>query len=574
MRAREIFLVVAAAGAALLFHPFRSAVAHAADAKADVSAVLSGQVSSADEPTMEGVLVSAKKEGSTISTTVVSDAQGHYRFPAGRLDPGHYILKIRAGGYDLDSPTTVDIAAGKSATADIKLKKAANLAPQLTNADWLSSFPGTAQQKASLQGCTHCHTLERIVRSHHDADEFMGVLDRMSRHTPESFPLMVQPDGPGRIGGGEMGGDQLAQQQANRQKQADYLASLNLSKVEQWQYPLKIAPRPSGKATQVLITEYDLPKRTRQPHDVVVDKEGIVWYASFGEPILGKLDPKTGKTTEYPIPVLKPGHINGNLDLEFDDDQNLWIAMTFQAGVAKFDRKTSEFKIYKLPPDMDGDYREFTFAAANHSKVDGKVWVNDSGTWTILRLDVNTGKWETFEPFPQPRPNIYEVTSDAQNDAIFTVMGRQDIGKIDAKTGKVSITPLPTEKSAPRRGSVDAQGRFWFGENRTNKIGVYDTKTNEVQEWDVPVPFYLPYDVTADKYGDAWAVTEFSDSVVRFDPKTGQFTNYLMPRETNMRRAFVDDSGAQVKFWVGNTHQAAIIKVEPLDGPAVAQATK
>jgi streptogramin lyase len=121
---------------------------------------------------------------------------------------------------------------------------------------------------------------------------------------------------------------------------------------------------------------------------------------------------------------------------------------------------------------------------------------------------------------------------------------------------------------------VDAQGRFWFGENRSNKIGMFDTKTDEVQEWNVPVPFYLPYDVTGDKYGDAWAVTEFSDSVLRFDPKTGQFTNYLMPRETNMRRAFVDDSGPQIKFWVGNTHQAAIIKVEPVDGPAVAQATK
>lgn len=571
MRRSALLLMLVAAGAALLFHP---ATAQTQASKSDASATLSGQVSSPDEAAMEGVLVTAKKDGSTISTTVVSDAQGHYRFPAGRLDPGHYALKVRAGGYDLDSPTSMDIPAGKGVTADIKLRKTTNLAAQLANSDWLASFPGTPEQKASVQGCTHCHTLERIARSHHDADEFMGVLDRMSRHTPESFPLMVQPDGPGRTGGGEMNTEQLAQQQANRQKQADYLATLNLSAVEQWPYTLNIAPRPTGKATQVVITEYDLPKRTRQPHDVVVDNEGIVWYASFGEPILGKLDPKTGKTTEYPIPVLKPGHINGNLDLEFDEDQNLWIAMTFQAGIAKFDRKTSEFRIYKLPPEMDGDYREFTFAAANHSKVDGKVWINDSGTYTILRLDVNTGKFEVFEPFPQPRPNVYEVTSDAQNDAVFNVMGRQDIGMVDAKTGKISIYPLPTPRSAPRRGTVDAQGRLWFGENRSNKIGMFDTKTHEVQEWSVPIPYYLPYDVTADKHGDAWAVTEFSDSVVRFDSKSGQFTNYLMPRETNMRRAFVDDSGNQVKFWVGNTHQAAIIKVEPLDGPAVAQAVK
>jgi virginiamycin B lyase len=571
MRASGLILVVVAAGAALLFHP---AAARSQGARGDGTASLSGQVSSAAEGVMEGVLVSAKKEGSTISFTVVSDKQGHYRFPAGRLDPGHYLLKIRAGGYDLDSPTSVDIPAGKSVSADLKLRKTTNLAAQLTNSDWLASFPGTPEQKASVQGCTHCHTLERVTRSQHDTEEFVAVLDRMSHHTPESFPLLVQPDGPGRQGGGEMTTEQTTQQAANRQKQAEYLATLNLSKGETWQYPLKTGARPTGKATQVLITEYDLPKRTRQPHDVVVDSDGIVWYSSFGEAVLGKLDPKTGKTTEFPMPVMKPGHIIGNLDIGLDEEQNLWIATTFQAAVAKFDRKTEKFTMYKLPPEMDGDYREFTFVAGNHNEVDGKVWIADAGTYNPMRLDLKTGKWETFEVYKQPRPNIYEITSDAQNNAWFNVMGRQDIGKIDAKTGEISIYPLPTPHAAPRRGTIDAAGRLWFAENRGNKVGVIDTKTREIQEWAVPDPTYFPYAVAADKYGEAWAVTEFSDAVLRLDSKTGQFTSYLMPRETNMRRAVVDDSGAQIKFWVGNTHEASIIRVEPLDGPAVANAMK
>ena len=62
--------------------------------------------------------------------------------------------------------------------------------------------------------------------------------------------------------------------------------------------------------------------------------------------------------------------------------------------------------------------------------------------------------------------------------------------------------------------------------------------------------------------------------LLRFDPNTGEFTNYLMPRETNMRRAFVDDSGPRIKFWVGNTHEAGIIRVEPLDDPAAPQGPK
>ncbi len=58
MRASGFFLVVVAAGAALFFH---TPAAHTAVAAG--TDLLSGQVSSADEPAMEGVLVSAKKEG-------------------------------------------------------------------------------------------------------------------------------------------------------------------------------------------------------------------------------------------------------------------------------------------------------------------------------------------------------------------------------------------------------------------------------------------------------------------------------------------------------------------------------
>src|SRR5579872_7205782 len=71
---------------------------------------LSGQVSAPGEAAMEGVLVSAKKDGATMTVTVASDDKGRYGFPADRLTPGHYTIRIRAIGYDLDSPKSVDIA--------------------------------------------------------------------------------------------------------------------------------------------------------------------------------------------------------------------------------------------------------------------------------------------------------------------------------------------------------------------------------------------------------------------------------------------------------------------------------
>ena len=82
--------------------------------------------------------------------------------------------------------------AEKTATADIKLKKTKNLASQLTNAEWMMSIPGTEEQKAMLLDCAGCHTLERVVRSTHDADEWTHVISRMMGYAAVSKPIKPQ----------------------------------------------------------------------------------------------------------------------------------------------------------------------------------------------------------------------------------------------------------------------------------------------------------------------------------------------------------------------------------------------
>jgi virginiamycin B lyase len=68
-----------------------------------------------------------------------------------------------------------------------------------------------------------------------------------------------------------------------------------------------------------------------------------------------------------------------------------------------------------------------------------------------------------------------------------------------------------------------------------------------------------------DKNGEAWTGSMTSDRVVRLNPKTGQMTEYPLPRSTNIRRVFVDNSTTPVTFWVGNNNSASVVKVEPLD---------
>ena len=529
---------------------------------AQSQAALTGVVSSAEEPAMEGVLVTVKQAGSKRATTVITGSDGRYQFPRTRLEPGTYAVSIRAVGFDLASEPTVAIAASGTTTANLTLRKAHNLASQLTNSEWLASFPGTDQQRASVRGCAHCHTMGLVTTSKHDAESFTKVVERMSGYPPLAFPLMPQRTPAPRIGPGAVSREQQVQ---GWRQQAEYLSTLNLGGGRtSWNYAFKTFPRPTGDATRVIYTEYDLPARTRQPHDVIVDRSGTVWYAAFGEQIIGKMDPATGKITEFTVPTLKPAAPKGILGMRFDEDENLWLALQFQGGVAKFDTKTEKFQVWSLPPHLNGDHVQINQISPDRHKVDGKVWFQDAGTYTVLRLDVKSGNIEVFAPFEIPRPNVYDVIPDKQNNGWYLPLGAEEVGRIDAKTGAITRFKTPTKGSGPRRGMMDAEERLWFGENRGDKIGMFDTRTQQFKEWQPPTQGW-PYDVIADRNGEAWSGNEYNDRIVRLNPATGRMIEYLLPRQTNVRRVWVDNRTTPVTFWVGNNHGASIVKLEPLD---------
>ena len=295
-------------------------------------AAISGQVTSQTEGAMEGVVVTAHKDGSIVSVSVTSDAKGHYVFPENRLEPGHYTLAIRAVGYDLAAPASTDVVSEKTASVDLKLDKTKNLAGQLTNAEWMMSFPGTEEQKAFLLNCTSCHTMERIARSTHNVEEWMQVVSRMMGYGAVSQPVKPQP--------------MLDRSRAGNPEQyrqaAEYLATINLSAVDKWPYELKTLPRPTGRATRAIVTEYDMGRNTTEPHDVQVAKDGSIWYTDFGEMFISKFDPKTLKLTEYPIKTFKPDAPTGLLSLEPDKAGKYWFDTMYQGSLGNLDPKTGE----------------------------------------------------------------------------------------------------------------------------------------------------------------------------------------------------------------------------------------
>src|ERR1700722_3875933 len=547
----KLMLSFTASAAVMLFYPTTQTV------WARGQAALTGTVSSDAEGKMEGVVVTANRPGSIVQVSVTTDAQGRYTFPENRLDSGEYALSIRAVGYDIGSPTKVTVESEKTATTDIKLKKTKNLASQLTNAEWMMSIPGTEEQKAMLLNCTSCHTMERIMRSTHNSDEWTQVISRMRGYGAVSQPIKPQP----------MLDAARAGTPEQFRRMADYLATINLSEVEHWQYELKTLPRPKARDTRAIVTEYDMGRPTTEPHDILVDKGGNVWYSDFGSMFIGKFDPKTLKLTEYPIKKFKEKAPTGLLSIEFDHTGKIWFDTMYQGSLGNLDPKTGEIKYYPLDAKWNDDKVQLNFTGL-HYEVDNKVWTKSVGTQEIFRVDIKTGDWEKFRPLDQlpgvQHAGIYQVMADSQNNLWMAEFTEGHLGKIDAKTGAVTWYATPTAHARARRMEIDAQDRVLVTEYRTSKAALFDPKTEQFTEYAFP-QYTFPYRANFDKNGEIWASTMSTDPVGGLDPKTNTSLQYLMPSDTNMRTVYVDNTTSPVTFWVGSNHDHRIVKVEPLD---------
>jgi virginiamycin B lyase len=535
-----------------------------AGAHAQTAAALGGQVSSAEEGAMEGVLVSAKKDGSTITTTVVTNDKGQFSFPADRIEPGHYNITIRAAGYDLVGPKQVDIAGGTAASADLKLAKAKNLHAQLSNAEWLASAPGNDQIKSFLPGCVGCHTLQRVFSAMHTPDEWKQVFARMGRYAPESVPARPQL----LLAGGPR--SERPRVPANMMDAAaGFLVNASVNNPDSEGFNFKRLPRPKGRATHVIVTEYDLPRKEALPHDVIVDADGHAWYSDFGNQFVGELDPKTGKVADYALETLRQDQPKGPLGLELDPDGNIWIGMSYQAGASKIDRKTKQVTTYPLPKEWQGITSQTNMVTPTHMNVDGKVWMEDTENGRVFRLDLKSGKWENRGVATTAKGETirgYGLPSDKDNNLYLMSFGDTRIGKLDAKSNVAQIWSTAFARSQPRRGRFDDQNRLWFAEYGANRIAMFDPTTEQIKEWKLPTTWSQPYDVVPTKGGaEAWTGSMLSDQVVRLNPKTDEIVEYLLPHTTNIRRVFVQETGARPVLWVGNNHGSAIVKVEPLD---------
>jgi hypothetical protein len=128
---------------------------------ASADQLLTGSITSATGQKLEGVQVSAKKEGSTITTNVYTDLNGDYFFPA--MADGKYRVWAQALGFqtskgevDLNAGTRHDIKLSAITDPDERIRQ---LPPEIL----VDALPADTAADANIKKvftneCTGCHT--------------------------------------------------------------------------------------------------------------------------------------------------------------------------------------------------------------------------------------------------------------------------------------------------------------------------------------------------------------------------------------------------------------------------------
>jgi len=566
--------------------------AHAADA------ILSGTIAGNGGDKIGGVTVSAKADGSTITTTVYTDAGGGYYFPP--LQAGHYHVWAQALSF---ATANADVDLNANAAQNFALAPLADVARQLPGDVFLASLPAATEHDKKMahlvrNNCTSCHTPSYPLQHRFDAAGWAAIIDLMKMVNVSGVYQgeKAQPNG---------------LLQFNEKELAEYLAGARGPGESTMQ--IKLPPRPSGEAARVVFREYDVPSDVDAParpndghdwslgtpsrigalvHDAWSDLDGNLWFTSNTPNkhlTIGRIDTKTGAVKFLVVP--KPGGLAANTHgMTRDKDGNIWFNITTtKGGLAKLDPKTEKIEVFLPPPGMSPTGGAVTV------DIDGKGFIWASSPVGALRFDPKSETFKEFKSITYQTPSgtgvTYGAAADRDGNGWWAEMQLDTIGHADPDSGKISEimlppvaaqlasasaeekkfyatykqpdfnNPLPWSEGPRRMGTDKNADVLWVGDSWGGSLARIDTKTGETSF--VPLPDHMqPYHIAVDSQHDAWLNIWMTDAILRYDPASKEWTRFDLPtRGTEARYiSLTEHTGAlQVVVPYSRTSKVAVM---------------
>ena len=550
-----------------------------ADAQPD-GVLLTGTITDASGDTMEGVVVSVRSEGSNLTTSVYTDADGVYVFP--RLEPGSHRLRAQAVSYGagraeprLDGPVH---------RHDFVLQSIDNFEAQLPGDRWVAALPEDTPEDRRMKTvfrsmCGGCHSQNTALLTRFDEQGWRNIISVMSRIATSGYVASPMSAG-------------LAREDRPPSPLMDYYKerlAAYLAKVRgPGPSPMRFEPRPrpTGDAILAVIREYDTPgqgyglpdwengsnwiegapsKTNRANHhamDGTLDFNGNLYFSDDlnTNPYrsIGKIDGRTGEITNVHVPRrATPEMASAVHDLIADQEGTLWfgadgrlvsvdpntleaeIATTPEGdvvpgggfhdkdglggiwgalgrGAVRYDPKTREMTRFQNPTQKSKRGSAGTYGMAGDR--DGNGWLSVYGLDIMTKHEYATGDSYDIQLPPSP----YAPSSDlfvGDDRRIFDMMG----GSLFHGKGH------PWMHTIRKPGGGEPSDAMWGPGWTSDHLVKIDIETHDVTLYPFPYRDGGCYQAVVDLDGIVWTVFTNADAVGRFDPSTEEWTWYDLP---------------------------------------------
>ncbi len=562
--------------------------AHAADP------LLSGAITARSGQKLEGVTVSAKLEGSTITTSVYTDAAGAYVFPP--LPAGKYRVWAQALGFETNK-SAVDL--GATRRADFTLQEMTDPERrfrQLPGEMMVAALPEATPEDARMKkifmnNCTGCHSTSYALQFRFDEAGWSKIIDLM-----KIVPVTGVYPGPNAKSNQIM--------ERHQKELSAYLARAR----GPGESSMKAAARarPTGEAARAVWTLYDLPlnpdagigtrynpndgtdwslgttsKMGQLPHDGALGLDGTIYFTSNNPNrgvTIGKVDPVTGAVKYLKADAAK-GLAATTHGLARDRAGNLWFDVNpGRRALGKLDTRTEKITIYQTPESMA------PVGGAVTIDVDGKGMVWASTPSGAVRFDPVAEKFTEFKssiPEKNPRGSgaTYGAAGDRDGNGWWAQMAMDTVYKGDVATGKaieikmpdVKVdrlfgadrafydtvsdlgfnVPLPWSQGPRRMGTDKNADLLWVGNSYGASWAKINTKTLETTIVPLPDPAMQAYHIAVDSKHRVWGNLWTSDRIVRLDPGTNTWAIFDLPvRGTEIRHIALSERGNKLSVVV------------------------
>jgi virginiamycin B lyase len=195
-------------------------------------------------------------------------------------------------------------------------------------------------------------------------------------------------------------------------------------------------------------------------HDIVLDSHGDVWLNDyFSNPeAIAKLNVTTGEVTHILLPSAHLPAEEGQplpYGLQIDNQDRLWSTQLVGNTLVRFDTRTGQSKLYRMPVSMSGPRR---FAIAR----DGTVWIPEFNTGYIARFDPKAEQFQRFR-VGESSLGAYDLAIDRRDGGIWVTGALASaLIRFDPLTHVVERYPLPTEPAYMRHIAIDpSNGDVW-----------------------------------------------------------------------------------------------------------------